>query len=167
VTNDTVKVDLYKIDYTQRETAQTKCSSLTADKKLYEDCVSSVNSGNIAVELVHSYEFTGGYSSSPALNNPRMFVWNAAKKLILLPLFSYDEKYIPTFGGLKGLHIPLGGEMKEVISQNYFSSKNERYQSYDFDSARVGYLGEVNYYLWKGFVAFSQGNDTRVKLGEE
>ena len=96
-----MKVDLYKIDYSKRETPQTKCSSLNKDSKEYISCLESVNPENIAVEVIRSYEFTEGQAASPALYNPRMFVWNSAKNLLLLPVVSYttdkDYNYTITF----------------------------------------------------------------------
>ena len=158
VTNDTVKIDLYKINYSAKETAQTKCSSLKKESKEYTSCVASVNPDNIAVELLHSYEFAG-QASSPALYNPRMFVWNSAKNLILLPLVSYtvdkNYNYKTTFAGLKGLNIQPTAEIKEVISQNFSSLSSTEY--WDFNTARVGYLGEVNYFLLNDFAAFIRG----------
>ena len=93
---DNTKVDLYKIDYKDHETAETKCSSLITknvnadltdsctkssdgkkcneEQRLYEDCLTKVNPENIAVSVIASYEFTGDESYTPALENPRVFV---------------------------------------------------------------------------------------------
>lgn len=167
VRNDTMKVDLYKIDYNKKETAETKCSSLKKNSKEYTSCVASVNSDNIAVTLETSHTFTGGKATSPALNNPRMFVWNSAKNLLLLPVFSYtqDKNYntTTTFAGLKGLNIQPTQEIKETISQNFPSLSDTYYRS--FNSARVGYLGEVNYFLSDDFAAFIKGS-VKVELGQ-
>jgi hypothetical protein len=160
VTNDTMKVDLYKIDYSKKETAQTKCSSLAPESKAYQSCLEGVNPDNIAVELVNSYEFTGGTASSPALNNPRMFVRDANRKQLLLPVFisTYDQKtYKSTtnFVGLKGLNIQPTTAIKESISQHFTSLSGA--QSRNFDTARVGYLGDINYFLLQDFAAFVKG----------
>lgn len=112
VRNVGIKLDLYRIDFSAKETVETKCSSLitpeldaqhlsgclqsatkcSAAQLLYETCVSQVNSGNIAVSLVHSYVFTGNFVSSPALHHPRTFVWNSTKKELMLPFFSLQEE---------------------------------------------------------------------------
>ena len=105
---DNVKVDLYKIDYKDHETAETKCSSLITknvnadltdsctkatdgkkcneEQRLYEDCLTKVNPENIAVSVIASYEFTGDSSSSPALYNPRVFVRRSSKQELILPI---------------------------------------------------------------------------------
>ena len=105
---DNAKVDLYKIDYKDHETAETKCSSLITknvnaeltdsctkatdgkrcneEQRLYEDCLTKVNPENIAVSAIASYEFTGESSSSPALYNPRVFVRRSNKQELILPI---------------------------------------------------------------------------------
>lgn len=105
---DNVKVDLYKIDYKDHETAETKCSSLITknvnadltdsctkatdgkrcneEQRLYEDCLTKVNPENIAVSLIASHEFTGDSSSTPALYNPRVFVRRSNKQELILPI---------------------------------------------------------------------------------
>ena len=103
-----VKVDLYKIDYKDHETAETKCSSLITknvnanltdsctkasdgkrcneEQRLYEDCLTKVNPENIAVSVIASYEFTWDSSSSPALYNPRVFVRRSNNQELILPM---------------------------------------------------------------------------------
>jgi len=105
---DNAKVDLYKIDYKDHETAETKCSSLITknvnaeltdsctkatdgkkcneEQRLYEDCLTKVNPENIAVSAIASYEFTGDSSNSPALYNPRVFVRRSNKQELILPI---------------------------------------------------------------------------------
>jgi len=91
-----VKLDFYKINFKAKETVETKCSSLqgTVAKAVYDDCVRSVNPENIAVSLLASHEFGGDMSYSPSLHNPRMFVWNIAKKDLLMPLFAYVNQEV-------------------------------------------------------------------------
>ena len=105
---DNTKVDLYKIDYKDHETAETKCSSLITknvnadltdsctkasdgnrcneEQRLYEDCLTKVNPENIAVSVIASYEFTGDESYTPALENPRVFVRRSNKQELILPM---------------------------------------------------------------------------------
>ena len=186
---DNTKVDLYKIDYKNNETAETKCSSLitknvnpdftdsckkitpenkcNAEQKIYEDCLSKVNPENIAVSVIASHEFTGDSSSTPALYNPRVFVWRSNKQELILPIairnlleqwtrdnnwnYKYDE-----FVWLKWLSIKASTALiKEVLSQNF--AENAEWNSYyyrDFDDARVGYINDVYYFLNKWFAAF-------------
>jgi hypothetical protein len=193
VTNDSVKVDLYKIDYAAKETIQTKCSALitkdvtpnatnlcgksdtscTRDQMYYENCVASVNTENIAVELVTSYTFSGGYSSSPSLQNPRMFVRNSSKHQLLIPVVIQKEQYAydgdnVLFLGLKALQIDSATTtITEIQSLDYSAflkaQKNYAY-SYLFANARVGYLGVINYFLLNSFAGFSNGTSS-VTLG--
>ena len=105
---DNIKVDLYKIDYKDHETAETKCSSLITknvnanltdsctkatdgkrcneEQRLYEDCLTKVNPENIAVSVIASYQFEADSSQSPALNNPRVFVRRSNKQELILPM---------------------------------------------------------------------------------
>ena len=179
-----MKLDLYKIDFNAPETVETKCSSLqgTVAKAVYDDCVRSVNPKNIAVSLLASHEFGGDMSYSPSLYNPRMFVWNAAKKDLLMPLFAYTSKeiiqtgwrgqtwqettYIPLFLGAKGMNISLDKGFTEIISQNFadLAASDMYYYDYQNQLARVGYVGDVSYFLKGGFVSFFNGGK-RVNLG--
>jgi hypothetical protein len=132
VQNRTMKIDLYKIDYSKNETAQTKCSSLPRGSNEYSSCVASVNPENIAVEVIHSYEFDGGTAYSPALSNPRMFVWNREKNLLLLPVIiepteesspqitaELEDRFGDDLGQLTENDI-LRNEAKELIGNHFF-----------------------------------------------
>ena len=109
---DNIKVDLYKIDYKDHETAETKCSSLITknvdseltdsctkvatweirvkkcneEQRLYEVCLTKVNPENIAVSVIASYQFEADSSQSPALYNPRVFVRRSNKQELILPM---------------------------------------------------------------------------------
>lgn len=196
---DNVKVDLYKIDYKDHETAETKCSSLITknvnanltdsctkatdgkkcneEQRLYEDCLTKVNPENIAVSVIASYEFTWDSSDSPALYNPRVFVWRSNNQELILPMAirtllqqwtnennrnsKYDE-----FVGLKWLSIKTSTALiKEFLSQNF--AENAKWNSYyyrDFDDARVGYINDIYYFLNKWFAAFLTKDDKVVNL---
>jgi len=73
-----VKVDLYKINYDK------KCwdSGLTATQE--EKC-ESWDYKWIIVEQLYTETMGGKWSYSEALSNPRMFVWNKSRKMLLLP----------------------------------------------------------------------------------
>jgi hypothetical protein len=45
-----------------------------------------VNPENIAVSVIASYQFEGNSSESPALYNPRVFVWRSNKQELILPM---------------------------------------------------------------------------------
>ena len=81
-----VKVDLYEINYDK------KCgdSDLTIDEE--EKCESGDYKW-IIVKQKQSLTLWERWSSSEALNNPRMFMWNAEENTLLLPakLYKNDE----------------------------------------------------------------------------
>ena len=186
---DNVKVDLYKIDYKDNETAETKCSSLITknvkaeltdsctkatdgkkcneEQRLYEDCLTKVNPENIAVSVIASYEFTGYSSNSPALYNPRVFVWRSNNQELILPIAirtllqqwtnenNQNSKY-DEFVWLKWLSIKTSTALiQEFLSQNFV--ENSEWNSYyyrDFEDARVGYIDDIYYFLDKWFAGF-------------
>ena len=186
---DNTKVDLYKIDYNGHETAETKCSSLITknvnadltdsctkasdgkkcneEQRLYEDCLTKVNPENIAVSVIASYEFTGDESYTPALENPRVFVWRSNKQELVLPMViatilerwtrenNWNYKY-DAFVGLKWLSIKTSTALiKEVLSHSFIkdSKEVENYRR-DFEDARVGYLDDTYYFLIGWFAGF-------------
>jgi len=198
---DNVKVDLYKIDYNWHETAETKCSSLITknvdadltdscikattdgkkcneEQRLYEYCLTKVNPENIAVSLIASHEFTGDSSQSPALYNPRVFVWRSNKQELILPMsirtliekwtnennwnYKYDE-----FVGLKWLSIKSSTALiKEFLSQNFAENgKENSYYYRDFNDARVWYINDIYYFLNKWFTAFLTKDGKIVSIG--
>ena len=195
---DNVKVDLYKIDYNGNETAETKCSSLitknvnpelinscttstswkcSEEQRIYEDCLTKVNPNNIAVSLIASHEFTWDSSDSPALNNPRVFVWRSAKQELILPIetrttierWTYENNWnykYENFVWLKWLSIKSSTALiKEFLSQNFTDSNNNSYYYRDFDNARVWYIDDIYYFLNKGFVAFLTKDWTLSTIG--
>jgi len=97
-----LKVDLYKINYDK------KCwdNGLTAVQE--EKCKSWDYKG-IIVEQLYTKSFGWQGSYSEALHNPRMFVWNANKKTLLLPatLYERDKQYrnIDFYNGLFSIKI--------------------------------------------------------------
>ena len=110
--NNGVKVDVYQINYDK------KCgdADLTAEEK------SKCDEGDyrwIIVKQLHSYTMGENGSYSEALNNPRMFVWNAAKKLLLLPVNLYKNdtediyKRTDFFSGLVGLSVDKDAGVSE------------------------------------------------------
>ncbi len=197
---DNTKIDLYKIDYNGHETAETKCSSLITknvkadltdsctkatdgkkcneEQRLYEDCLTKVNPENIAVSVIASYEFSGDISYTPALENPRVFVWRSNKQELVLPMViatileewtrenNWNEKY-DAFLWLKGLSLKTSTALiKEVLSQNFITDSDEVDDySRDFDDARVGYIDDTYYFLIGWFVGFLNKDGNVVTLG--
>ena len=108
-TTNGLKVDLYKINYDK------KCGDdgLTAIQE--EKCDSGDYKG-IIVEQLYTETFGGQGSYSEALHNPRMFVWNADKKTLLLPatLYERDENYKNTdfYNGLISIKIDKNSGVK-------------------------------------------------------
>ena len=197
---DNTKVDLYKIDYKDHETAETKCSSLITknvnteltdsctkvtdgkrcneEQRLYEDCLKKVNPENIAVSVIASYEFTGDESYTPALENPRVFVWRSNKQELVLPMViarilekwtrenNWNYKY-DAFVGLKWLSIKTSTALiKEVLSQNFVTDSDDidNYRR-DFEDARVWYIDDTYYFLVWWFAGFLNKDGKVVTLG--
>lgn len=195
------KIDLYKIDYKDHETAETKCSSLITknvnadltdsctksndgkkcneEQRLYEDCLTKVNPENIAVSVIASYEFDGDISYTPALENPRVFVWRSNKQELVLPMViakileewtrenGRKEKY-DAFLGLKGLSMKTSTALiKEVLSQNFITNPEDVNKDYrrDFEDARVGYIDDVYYFLVWWFAGFLNKDGKVTTLG--
>jgi len=97
-----VKVDLYKINYDK------KCwdNDLTATQE--EKCKSGDYKW-IIVEQKYTKTLWGKWSYSEALNNPRMFVWNKDRNILLLPVSLYEKddqwRTKDYFGGLYSIKI--------------------------------------------------------------
>ena len=199
---DNTKVDLYKIDYNWHETAETKCSSLITrnvdaeltdsctkvstgeirvkkcneEQRLYEDCLTKVNPENIAVSVIASYEFTWDTSYTPALDNPRVFVWRSNKQELVLPMnirntiekWTYENNWkyrYDTFMGLKWLSIKTSTALiKEVLSQNFVDGSNDKNYR-DFNNARVWYIDDVYYFLNKWFAWFLDKDGNIAAIG--
>ena len=82
--NAWVKIDLYEINYDK------KCwdEDLTSDEKLL--CKEWTYKW-ILVKQLYTKTLWTVWSESEALYNPRMFVWNAKKNLLLLPARTYEN----------------------------------------------------------------------------
>lgn len=192
LTTDNIKVDLYEINYKEHETAETKCSSLITknvdaskttsctttnnykecneEQRLYEECLTEVNPDNIAVSVIASHEFTWDYSDSPALYNPRTFVWKSNNQELILPITirttleqwtrenNWNYKY-NTFVWIKWLSIKTSTALiKEFLSQNFADTTKSDYYYRDFNNARVGYVNNIYYFINKWFIAFIKWN---------
>ena len=113
-----LKVDLYEINYDK------KCgdAGLTADETA--KCASGDYKG-IIVKQKYTKTLGGNGSYSEALNNPRMFVWNAGQKTLLLPatLYVRDVNYITTdfYNGLFSLKIDANSGISETGRASHIS----------------------------------------------
>ena len=163
---------------TKVDTGEIIVKKCNEEQRLYEDCLIKVNPENIAVSVISSYEFTWDSSYSPALDNPRVFVRRSNKQELILPIkirttvekwtkennwkYKYDE-----FVWLKWLSIKSSTALiKEFLSQNFAEyGKHDSYYYRDFNSARVGYINDVYYFLNKGFVSFFTTDWKLVTLG--
>lgn len=102
VQNAGVKVDLYKINYDK------KCGDTDLSDEQKKKCASGDYKG-IIVEQKYTKTMGWKGSYSEALNNPRMFVWNKDKNMLLLPatLYEKDDNYRTTdyYNGLFAVEI--------------------------------------------------------------
>ena len=184
LTNDNVKVDLYKIDYNSHETADTKCSSLITknvkaeltdscskstntktcnqEQKAYEDCLKKVNPENIAVSLIASHEFDWDSSYSPALHNPRLFVRRSAKQELILPVqitniiekWSTQNKRRSKYESFVGIKW-LSIKSSTALIKEFLSQTFTDSEHYlNAESARVGYVNDIYYFLNEWLVGF-------------
>ena len=97
-----VKLDLYKINYDK------KCGDAGLTVVQREKCESGDYKW-IIVEQLYTKTLGGKWSYSEALNNPRMFIWNANRNTLLLPatLYERDDNYRTTdyYDGLFALTV--------------------------------------------------------------
>ncbi|MDD3302844.1 MAG: beta-propeller domain-containing protein [Candidatus Gracilibacteria bacterium] len=119
--NAGIKVDLYEVNYDK------KCgdTNLTTEEK--KGCENGTYTGML-VKQQYSLTLGDVGSYSEALNNPRMFVWNDAKKLLFLPANiygSYDEttyKYKDFYSGLFVINIDKDKGIKELYRTTHIDN---------------------------------------------
>lgn len=151
--NAWVKIDLYKIDYNKTDW------------------------DSISIEQKFTTTLGSGGSWSEALENPRMFVWNQNKKLLLMPMIIQKtvkeqscytdylwkqtcndiDRNIPTFAWIKWFNIDTESWIKETLSKDYMDllKSNDNSNPYMYFSEwsfrelnfRVWYLGDSVYSL--------------------
>ena len=80
--NNGLKVDLYQINYDK------KCGDTDLDEDEKAKC-ESWDYKWIIVKQLHTLTLGEYGSDSPALRNPRAFVWNKAKNILLIPATTY------------------------------------------------------------------------------
>lgn len=118
VQNAWVKIDLYQINYDK------KCgdAGLTAEE---QKACNDWTYKWIIVKQLYTKTLWTVWSYSDALNNPRMFVWNANKKMLLLPANTYSSydpvKYIYSwfFSWLYALNIDKATWIEELFKVSH------------------------------------------------
>ncbi len=136
--NGGLKLDLYEVNYDK------KCgdSDLSADETAKCD---SWDHKGIIVKQKYSKVFWDQGSRSEATYNPRMFMWNAEKKLLFLPATLYtkfnktDYRNKDFFQGLLAINI----DKNSWITQKY------RITHLDKAKAEEDRLKECSKYSWK------------------
>jgi len=112
-TNDWFKVDLYQVNYDK------KCW----DAGLSEEEIKKCDTGDykwIIVKQLQTLTMWENGSYSEALHNPRMFVWNSAKKTLLIPASLYvndplqEYQRIDFYNGLLSIEIKPEGITKNA-----------------------------------------------------
>ncbi len=111
--NAWVKVDLYEINYDK------KCgdSDLTSEEK--EKC-DNWDYKWIIVKQLKTLTMWDAWSYSEALNNPRMFIWNKNKNVLLLPVTLYKNesensyRRLDYFNWLSAIKITKNGIVEEA-----------------------------------------------------
>lgn len=100
--NSGIKLDLYKINYDK------KCGDTNLTTQEKQKCQNWDYKG-IIVEQLQTKTFGDAQSSSEALHNPRMFIWNKERNTLLLPAELYtrneNQKVTDFFNGLLALKI--------------------------------------------------------------
>ncbi len=78
-----LKIDVYKVNYLQKETANSLCGSLSSDGSAYASCIKTLDPTRMRVEQLDSITLGQEGSYSPVLDNPRLFVMDDDNTLIL------------------------------------------------------------------------------------
>ncbi len=154
IINAWVKVDLYEINYDK------KCGDVSLSSDEQKKCDSWEYKGMIAKQKF-TQTFGWAWSTSEALTNPRMFMWNAAKNTLLLPVTLRQNdgqdlyRYIDFFNGVLWI----------TIDKNTGIQEQSRISHMDDALVKEARLKECNTYSWNT----SSSTPVCVKLlnGEE
>ena len=154
-----VKVDMYKIDYNNQETADSLCGKLAnEDEETYDSCLSSVDTSRILVEQVDSLVYGDKGSYTPVAQNPRLFVMNSNNEL-LLPLLTKElsdsienctvtyqngeevskrcytnEEYITNFAGYKTIELDTEQETISEVGSTDYQTQLQEYARWSGDN---------------------------------
>lgn len=122
VYNDGLKIDLYEINYNK------KCGDKNLSDEENKKCKKGDYKGIIAKQQ-QTLTLGESGSESEALENPRMFMWNANKKILLLPVELQKnvpgERYQPIdyFAGMKAFTI-TPEKIEELYEISHIDTKN-------------------------------------------
>ena len=124
-----LKIDLYEINYDKN------CSDSNLTEEENKKC-ESWDYKWIIVKQKYTKTFWDSWSSSEALHNPRMFMWNSDKNLLLLPVSIYTNesdnsyKHVDFFNWLLALNIDKSSGINEKykithIDTNWLKEKRD------------------------------------------
>lgn len=130
--NGGVQIALYKVDFTKKETPESLCGQLSGMKDRYDACLKIHDPERILVTMVGQKELGDFGSNSEVTNNPKLFVWNAARKSLLLPVTLYtsaNDKNNPyrhsgVWQGIVGLSIDSTKGISELGRVTHLDVKN-------------------------------------------
>lgn len=127
VQNAWLKLWLYLVDYSKKETLEAKCGALAfswasqIEQDAYEDCVESFDSDNIYVKIVDEKILWDNGSTTEALYNPRMFVMDSNNN-VTLPLLLNEEAKVEVC-------TKYYNDALEVESEKCYKEDNYDYQT--------------------------------------
>lgn len=177
VTTNWVKLDLYEINYNQKN-----------------------SDGNVSIKQLHTKTLGGKNSYTEATENPRVFVWNDKTKKLFLPIITQEEiekkqcqkdyygneycypnyTYNTTFAGMKTLQLDIANGINEIGSKDYkdqiisyLKTNNQYYGSewnnYGIDQwqfmqlgNRAGFMWDVSYLINNAFADFNSSKEGKL-----
>lgn len=154
IQNNWVKIDLYQINYDK------KCGDKNLTKEEKEKCDSWDYKWIIAKQLF-TKTFWWNWSSSEALHNPKMFMWNASKNKLFLPveLRNYDDKKSEIFFWLLALDINKNNWIKEnfrvsnldleKVKKDFEKNCKNSEENKNFKKVIANYYCWENWNLWE------------------
>lgn len=91
--NEWLQLALYEVNYNAKETLESRCDSIKSFEHEYKKCIESVDTSRIQVRVIDQETIATKWSQSEALHNPKMFVMNT-KKDVILPITEQIEQQI-------------------------------------------------------------------------
>lgn len=145
VVNNWLKIDIYKVNYNSNGWSSNSTQNLNS---------------YIDVEQLYSKSLTWTSTWTEALENPRLFVWDQRRKILLLPVLIWDYNYYwnsntGNFIWLKWYTLDLNNGIIESISKDYSNYYKKQLTNWNYMdqwwfrnlSSRVWYLWDVIYNL--------------------
>ncbi len=140
--NAWLKVDLYEVNYDK------KCGDTGLSSEEQKWCDAWTYKW-IIVKQLYTKTLWVEWSNSEALNNPRMFSWNATKKLLFLPATTYDKfdattyKYGWFYNWLNVLNIDKDTWIKNLFktthidANSFVEARNKECETYISQTKQV------------------------------